>query len=257
MFGALQLGLGLTAPRFGPAWEPEAAALFARMTTPPTAARAALVNDTIKAFKAGGYWSKFDWIYMMAAETAQAARLNWKSSTYAASLTARNGPVFTADRGYKGDGSAADLTVDATGPTNFTLNAGTLSVGVYETVPTNASLQLLWGASRIQTQSAGSFTQARLNDGTSANLVAPAKQRITMNRTGASARSWRINGAGGGSDAVAATTLVATTLYLLSAGTAAWTADRLSYAYAGAFSDAEVIAVDAILATYLTAVGAI
>lgn len=245
------------ASKWGSEYEAEAEALFARFTTPATGARKALINDAIKAFKDGGLWSKFDWLYMMAAETSQAARLNWVSSTYAASLTARNSPAFTADRGYKGDGSAADLTVDATGPTNFSLNAGTISVGVQLYGGATNALLLLWHTSRFSINVAGTFYQGRINDGTSASLVAPGKARLALTRTGASARSWRIDGAGGGSDTVAATSLSATTLYLLSAGTTAYSSDRLSYAYAGAFSVDEMVAVDGIIATYLTAVGAI
>ncbi|MBZ9674559.1 hypothetical protein [Mesorhizobium sp. ES1-1] len=83
------------------------AALFARMTTPPTAARAALIDTMVKALKAAGIWDKMDALYVMAAADSQSAGLNWKSSSY--TLSPVNSPTFTTDRGYRSDGVTAYL----------------------------------------------------------------------------------------------------------------------------------------------------
>lgn len=102
------LGLGLWRQRGGGvAYEPEAAALFARFTTAPTSARKLLINDLITALKEAGVWSKLDALYLPAAADAQAARRNWIADAY--NLSTVNSPTFTADRGYAGNGTSARL----------------------------------------------------------------------------------------------------------------------------------------------------
>ncbi len=85
----------------------ETAALVARMAVPPASARRALIDAVIAGLKADGVWARLDWLCLLAAHDAQAARLNWRSATKA--LAAVNSPVFMADRGYQGDGAAAYL----------------------------------------------------------------------------------------------------------------------------------------------------
>lgn len=88
-------------------YEPEADALFARMTTAPDETRKGLINDLIIALKAGGSWAKYDGLHVIAAHNAQAASLNWIEDAYP--LTPVNSPTFTADRGYAGNGSTSYL----------------------------------------------------------------------------------------------------------------------------------------------------
>lgn len=82
-------------------------ALIGRMTVAPGSARAALINKLVIDLTAAGLWAKLDALYVLAAHDAQAARLNWLSTSYA--LTAVNSPVFTVDRGYAGAGGAVYL----------------------------------------------------------------------------------------------------------------------------------------------------
>lgn len=81
--------------------------MFARFTTPPDATRKGLINAMIVALKAGGVWSKLDFLHVYAAADSQAARQNWKGDF--ANATAVGGPTFTADRGYAGNGSSSYL----------------------------------------------------------------------------------------------------------------------------------------------------
>ncbi|PAP93998.1 hypothetical protein [Mesorhizobium wenxiniae] len=122
------LGLSLISSR-QVVFAPEALALFARFTTPPTDARKTLINNRILAAKASGAWALRDAFYMMAAADAQAAQRNWKADTF--NLTPTGTIAFEADRGYTGNGVDGYLATGFTPSTaggNFALNSAHLSV---------------------------------------------------------------------------------------------------------------------------------
>lgn len=110
-FGMGLMGRGFgrmgAAPSKGVSYLPEASALFARMSVQPDGTRKALINSVIKSLQAAGVWTKLDALYLLAAHSAQAARLNLVQDLY--NCTAVSSPSFTTDRGYTGDGSAAHL----------------------------------------------------------------------------------------------------------------------------------------------------
>ncbi|WP_338719501.1 hypothetical protein [Devosia sp. XK-2] len=122
------LGMGL-ALGGRPAFEPEALALFARMSVQPDTRRKGLINTLIAGLKQAGVWSRLDAFYMLAAHDAQAARLNWVADAY--NLTAVNNPSFEVDRGYTGNGINAYLDTGfnpATAGGKFSLNDAHLGV---------------------------------------------------------------------------------------------------------------------------------
>jgi len=86
-----------------PSLDPAAAALIARMSPAPSAARAIVINNLIVALKAADIWAYLDILYITAAFSSQSARLNWINSSY--TLTPVSAPTFVVDRGYSGDGS--------------------------------------------------------------------------------------------------------------------------------------------------------
>lgn len=86
----------------------ETAALVARMTVAPSAARAAAYDRLVRALIAAGVWARLDALYILAAHDAQAARLNWRAAAY--DLTAVGGMTFAPQRGYQGDGSTGYLS---------------------------------------------------------------------------------------------------------------------------------------------------
>ena len=114
---------------------PEAGALFSRMTSPPDAARKTVIATLIDALKRASIWKKLDCLYVMAAHSAQAARLNWVADRY--NLTAVANPVFTVDRGYAGDGIAAYLNTNFTPATaaGARYANGNAHVGVWSFTP--------------------------------------------------------------------------------------------------------------------------
>lgn len=76
----------------------ETAALLARMTAAPNAARRDLLNRTIYALKQAGVWAQLVSLAVHAAHDEQTALLDWKA---AANNPAKTGTLtFTADRGY-------------------------------------------------------------------------------------------------------------------------------------------------------------
>lgn len=88
------------------ATDPDAGAIFAAMTTPPTTARRALISAAVRSLKSAGVWSLLDVLQVYAAADAQAAGINWRQpGTYNATLV--NSPTFTADRGVAGDGATS------------------------------------------------------------------------------------------------------------------------------------------------------
>jgi hypothetical protein len=105
---------------------PEAQAVAAAFTTPPTNARKSLIDNWFTTVKAAGALGLLDAMYMLAAADNQAARINWKApASY--TLSPVNSPAFAVDRGYTGDGSSSYLDTGfnaATAGGSFSLNSG-------------------------------------------------------------------------------------------------------------------------------------
>lgn len=163
-----RLGLGITlAAR--PAYEPEAVALFARMSVQPGAARRGAINTVIVGLKRAGVWARLDAFYMLAAHDAQAAGLNWIGPSF--NLTAANSPAFEADRGFTGNGATAYLDTGfnpVTSGGRFALNDAHLGIWCRTDVAEDRNDIGNFNA-RIFTRNSGNGISGRMNDN-----VAPA-----------------------------------------------------------------------------------
>lgn len=218
---SLMLGVSLVSVRtVGRSYDPDAEALFARFTTPPTAARKAQINDLIVALKDGGVWSKLDALYVMAAADAQAARQNWIADQY--NLTAVSSPTFTADRGYQGDGAASYLGTGLTpGSGQFALNSAHMAFWSRTDI-SNATVSLgartasTTGQSLIQPNNGGSMS-GRLNQDVIGTGVAVTSTQglIAVNRSGASAKEYYRNGASLGTGNAVSTSMPTVPFFLL------------------------------------------
>ncbi|MDB5777596.1 MAG: hypothetical protein JWP38_3729 [Herbaspirillum sp.] len=163
-------------PQVG-ASDPDATLLFARMATQPSTTRKHAIASTIIALKAAGVWSRLDALYVMAAHTAQAAQLNWKSTSF--NLTPMLSPVFGADVGYKGDGLASWLDTGMNPSTavgaNFVQNSASFGVWLVDaTKNTGQNIAGLWSAStgvQIVAPNAQGQAQYRINQ--AGAIVAP------------------------------------------------------------------------------------
>ena len=135
---------------------PEATAYVARMDPAPDDARKALIDTLFSSLKSAGVLSKLDALWLMAAHAAQAGRLNLVSASY--ELSAINGPSFTTDRGYQGDGSSSYLKTGLVLSTaaKFTRNSASLG---------------FWSLTNSATDT---FTMgARVNFDNKQNIIAP------------------------------------------------------------------------------------
>lgn len=88
-------------------FDKDAANIFNAFTTSATVPRKHLINMTVGALKGFDLWNRMVFLTVLAAETDQAARLNWAqfapqgetASSYL-SLSESGAPTFVADRGY-------------------------------------------------------------------------------------------------------------------------------------------------------------
>lgn len=149
-----------------PSYDPNAEALFARFTTPPTDDRKLIINDLIVSIQP--IWAKIIALYLMAAADAQAARRNWKADLF--NLTAFSSPTFAIDRGYTGDNAAAYLGTGLNPTIVGGYSQNSASAGVYSRTAAaldNISKADLGSASggfiRISPRVTGDLTVFRLN----------------------------------------------------------------------------------------------
>lgn len=101
------------------------------MTVQPNAARIQLYDNLIGGLQDDGIWARLDWLSLFAAHDAQAALVNLKTPAQVATVVGA-ALVFTADRGYKGDGvtSYLDSGILDTAAGNNTQDSSHLGVWV-------------------------------------------------------------------------------------------------------------------------------
>lgn len=243
---------------------PETSALIARFTTPPTAARTALINNLIVALKTAGVWSKLDALYMTAAADEQAARRNWIADLY--NLTAVSAPTFTADRGYTGNASTAHLTTGLNPTTSggkYTQNNA--SLGSWSRTDNNLAY---CDIGVISTTIVGSIRprvtnllSASTNATASNPAIATSIGLSAWSRTGASVAEVYKNGVSLLADTTTSLGLPNASFVLLARGTTTtpdqFSGNQVAAAFIGqGLSDAEHASMFAAVNTYLVAVGA-
>lgn len=241
------------------------AALVARMTVPPDAARLGRIDALVRALKAAGVWTKLECLYLVAAHDAQAARLNWISASFA--LTAVNAPGFTTDRGYAGDASTSYLAtgwtpsasavfVQDSASMGLWINGGT-DTGAIPVIPMGVDSSYL-NPRRDTDVMRGAVNSATVDWGASTTILGYS----AISRTGAAAMAGYRNGAQCGSVSSASSTARSSSPLFLgarsNAGTPAnFTNHRIAMAFMGAgLAAGEIAALHAAVATYLTALGA-
>jgi hypothetical protein len=261
----IAIGIGLS-PSFtgGVLYDPDAAALFSRFTTPPTDARKALINSLIVSLKTAGVWSKLDVLKIRAAADSQAARRNWIADTF--NDTAVASPTFTVDRGYTGDGVAAYLESSfdpTTAAGKFALNNATLFTWELTNIAaTTVSIGANSGAGRefIIPRTSTSGIIVNLNDSAAASLVGSITDSRGLTiaiRDGATSRKIRKNNAQLEATAEASSTMTASSFTTFKRGTAFSTRQVAVEGWGSALTNAESDALYNAVNTYLTAVGAV
>lgn len=220
-------------------YEPEAIALFARMSVQPGTARKNLISSRITAGKAYSFWNKLDALWIHAAHDAQAARLNWLGNVYNCSTV--NNPVFTTDRGYLGDGSTSYLDTGfnpttASSP-KFTQNSGTLGIRCNTNNAASGSLAGFYDGTKGTTINPydGSTFSARLNQASAtysaAGAVTTSVGMTVVSRTGASSLALYRDGVLKASDSMASSALANGNLRLGSISASSFRACELSMSF--------------------------
>lgn len=256
-------GGGLTPEGAQGQYEAEAFALFNRFSTPPTDARKVLMNTLIKTLKTAELWTKFDTLHLIAAADAQAGQRNWIGDVF--NLTPVNGPTFTADRGYAGNGSSSYLSI------GMNLSLGGLKAsqntnggGVWINTSTGATTTDMggsdWSLGGMSSPGNAGFRNA---NGTAQSVAAPTASDIGLwqsSRQAAGSYSTMKNGSVLTTPATIAGTFSSPAMYLCCRSDGASTPivfslRRVAASYFGNFTVADNLAIYDALNTYLTAIG--
>lgn len=254
----LGLGLALTQGAYA-GLHPFSAALIARMSVAPSAARAGAIDKLVRALVDAGVWSRLDLLHMLAAHDSQAARINWVAPVY--DLAAYNSPLFTANRGFKGDGAAAYM--DATGynpnATASRLSLNDASLGLWVLTPSaGTGIDLYAGSGWMARRNTGVDWHYRVCDGTSSfGQPGDTPGFYVGSRSDAAAKRLFKNGVQIVAHSIAST-IPPTRFNLLGSGGGNYSSAELAVVLAGAaLTEAQHAALYAALRTYLLTVGAI
>lgn len=253
--------------------------LIQRFDAPPSAPRATLINDTLAALQTAGLLAKLDCLYLAGADE-QGSRLNWVQDRY--NLVVGGAPVFTADRGFQGDGNGSGV---GTAQLNSMFNPLTVggkfqqdSAFVYEYTnnapsPTSGNTfaysvgsgTTAAGVSWIRSLTNATSMLARLNSGATPSAIALDVDKRTrlgsrcVSRLSSTEFSAYANGVKQGATIANASAAPSNeTLRILRSGnSAAYGQDRVpAAAWGSGLSDVEQADLDTIIVAYLTAIGA-
>lgn len=110
----------------------------------PTNACLDLQNTLILALKAGGIWSRTDFMGVLAstAATQDYALINWKNP-YGTKMLAANAPTYTVKSGFQGDAVAADINTffKPSNGVNYVLDDACCYVWVYSAFVTGNGIR--------------------------------------------------------------------------------------------------------------------
>lgn len=249
----------------------EATALIARMTSAPNSTRQGHINTLITSLKNAGVWTKLDALYLTAAHDTQAARLNWKSTSY--TLTAVGTPTYTTDRGVStlAAGSYFDSGFNpSTAGGVFVQNSAHL--GYWAQTDADAVHTGQFGVGNLNStlrhkSASNTAAQIRMNAGstiTTSPFSSGVRRHYALNRN----NSANFDGWSAGVKEISALASTSAAPSSLTFGVlarqsaaATWQVDSSGVRYAAfhwgsALSDAEMLALYNALNTYLVALGA-
>lgn len=243
----------------GVRYEPEALALFARFTTPPTSLRKTEINALIKALKTAGVWGKLDALYILAAADGQAARRNWIADQYNMSVV--SSPTFTVDRGYTGDGTSSYLDTTYTpGSGKYALNSAHTSMWSRTSGQNNGEP---FKAGTITTflctpRSTSDLTNFRINDLSTDTFGSTdgAGHFIVVRPNATTKQAYRAGVSLGADKTRSSTALPNQSFRALGNGTTFATHQLAALSVGSALSAAEAATFSSALSTYMQSVGA-
>lgn len=263
----LSSGSGLVG---GSGTDPGAAAYFAAVTAAGgtiSPARQVLYNNFFTSMRAAGLLTLFDRLWIFAAANAATAKIDLVALQTATPI---NGPTFTVDRGYTGDGLSSYLDsgfIASSGGVNCVLNSTTLHFYCNTNAAINADSIGGQGAANTLTfmdihQADGTTQGAIANAGVAVNVAAADSLGLfSLARTAANLTTAYKRGASIGTGATASAAIINVSSFILgfnNNGAPLVTETRrcASVAYSAGLNGSQEVAYNTILETFLTGVGA-
>lgn len=249
----------------GIGYEVESKNLFANMSVTPNTTRKKIINTLIKQLKADNNWGFIDGLWITAAHSQQAAKLNW-INPIKFTLTEVNSPTWMADKGYTGDGATSYLNTNydpSTQGTNYVLNSCCEAVYIRTNV-TSGKNDIGHGTatvfSAINSRNASDQIVTRLNQGGAAYTAANTNSTgfYSSRRTASNAQAIFKNGVSQATSATASSSLINNNIYFCCSnnnGTAgSFSANEISVALVGG-GGLNQLPLYVAIQNYMTAIG--
>lgn len=234
---------------------------FAAMSSQPDGTRKRLLNELIVGLKTDGVWPLLDWLSIMAAHDAQAARINAKNPAQVA--TEAVAPTFTTDRGYTGNGSTQYLDTGVNPSTAgglFSQNSAHMGVWTGTNVTNGLEFDVGNARSRINPRSGGNFVcggNASSGDTSALPVATSIGHTAWYRNNSADFRTFK-NGAFVETETRTSEALTNANVRICDTDGSTFSTRRIQAVHwGGAPSDANVLAIYNRLNTYMTAVGAV
>lgn len=248
-------------------YDADAQAYFNAMSPALIDTRKGLINDLVLSLKSSGWWPKLSFFRIEAQSGLANSKVNLKAPT-GALLTEFNGPVFTNDRGWAGDGVSAYMGSGLMMATDSLFTQNSASIFVYINATGSDASDGLPTLGMDTT--AGALTFLRPRDG-SGNIG--GRLNATTNDSGSTAttklgfkglsrngNTLQFYGAGGlpsGSPITRASSAPQDKELLMHRLGVGYGSDRHAIMGAGAgMTDSDFVSLHNTISTYLTAIGA-
>lgn len=123
-----------------PAYQPETLAVLAQYLIQPSTAFISALDTLILSLKTANNWNNLDALWILATEQQQHALINIKNPS-GNNLILKNNPLFTPNKGFKGDGLTQSINTNllVSSLTNYNTNLGCFGCYIQENIAlTNA-----------------------------------------------------------------------------------------------------------------------
>ncbi|MCK1430919.1 SGNH/GDSL hydrolase family protein [Bradyrhizobium sp. 87] len=127
---------------------PQSQTIFAAMSPAPSASRKYVIDQTVRRLVNAGIWTKLSALWVLAAHASAPSLINWVAPG-TNNLTAVNSPAFTADLGYKGNGSSSYLNPGFTAaPAPYSQDSACEFAWIYQPSPATYAGEYYFGSFR-------------------------------------------------------------------------------------------------------------
>jgi hypothetical protein len=232
--------------------------MLAALGITPSSARQTRINNFIGGMDTAGIWDEIDLFYVLAAHTAEGAKLNWKRpreftlTPVESVATPGQFPTFTANEGYACNGvdNYLDTGWNANGnAVKFAQNAATLGVWLFDAPAASGNL---WGSrssagnpSSINPRASGPNFGHRVNNATNVTIAndfnggsVATSGLFTATRTGSGTTRVYYNGVDEGGGTQASGTPLSSSNWSLGAAAGGFSAHEAAMAFNAGLLDA-------------------